>query len=130
MKFFIVDDDEMNRTLIAARLASMFSNEEVKIIQAVNGLEARDKLAELADSSATLPDIIFSDYQMSGLNGLELMHFIKGHPLLKEAPFILLTAILNPQCLEAEIAIQHKAWFVSKPFRAAEFKRLIVEILS
>jgi len=128
MKLFIVDDEEPNREFIQCVLESMFPGAE--IMQAVNGLEARDKITELADTSAVLPDIIFSDYQMPGLNGLELLRFVKSHPLLKEVNFILSSGILNPQHLEAEIIVHDKASFMAKPFLATELQQLVLEVLA
>ncbi|MBU0663236.1 MAG: sigma-54 dependent transcriptional regulator [Proteobacteria bacterium] len=67
-------------------------------------------------------DLVISDIRMPGIDGLDLLHSIKGkYPTL---PVILITAFVSPD--DAVSAMKDGAFdYISKPFNVAEIKSII-----
>jgi CheY-like chemotaxis protein len=67
-RILIVDDDELDRTLLRA----MLSTEGHEVVQAVDGEEG------LASLGATPIDVVITDLQMPKVHGLELISVLRG----------------------------------------------------
>jgi len=81
-KILIVEDDTMNREMLARRL----NWEGYQVATATNGAQA----VELASSE--LPDLILMDLGIPLLNGWQATHRIKSQPDTRHIPVIALTA--------------------------------------
>jgi two-component system, cell cycle response regulator DivK len=81
-KILIVEDDPMNREMLARRL----SWEGYQVATAANGAQA----VEMAGSE--LPDLILMDLAMPLLNGWQATRQIKSQPETRYIPVIALTA--------------------------------------
>lgn len=81
-KILVVEDDAMNRDMLARRLAW----EGFEVTTATNGAEA----VELA--GAERPDLILMDLGIPLLNGWQATHQIKSQPETNHIPVIALTA--------------------------------------
>ena len=77
----IVEDNEDIRQYIADSLCDDF-----RILQATNGLEG------VALATEHLPDLIVSDIMMPKMNGIQMIHQLKGNIQTSHIPIILLTA--------------------------------------
>ncbi len=89
--FLLVDDYSSIRTIVKDQLRSFgFSGE---IVEAESGNEAIEILKErnLNAESGKSIDLIFSDWNMPGINGLEFLKWAKAQPCLKKTPFLILT---------------------------------------
>ncbi len=86
IKVLLVDDDESFRAVTAIALES----EGCEVQEAASGYAALEAL-QIAQ-----PDVIVSDLDMPGLNGLELCHRIRSNPNLAQIHFVLLTALIEP----------------------------------
>ncbi len=84
----IVDDFEMVRMMLKNALNGIGIK---NISEATNGKQAKDMVLEKINSGAKF-DIIFSDWNMPEMDGLELLKFCKGHEAIKKTPFIMVTA--------------------------------------
>ena len=73
LKFFIVDDDPFSRMLYNQHLLNMGYKNNVLLD---NGIDCINKL-ELE------PDIIFLDYDMQPINGLEVLKKVKESKIIK-----------------------------------------------
>ncbi|WP_316801088.1 two-component regulator propeller domain-containing protein [Pedobacter frigidisoli] len=100
----VVDDNEQ----IIEYINQIFQ-QKFKIYKATNGIEG------LQFSKEFLPDIIISDVNMEGLNGIELCKAIKDDPSLSHIPVILLTADPSPEMKLQGIEVGAYD-FISKPF--------------
>jgi len=80
-KVLVVDDDMINRKLIA----SILKKNGFEIIEATNGVEAFSELAK------TDIDIILLDIVMPVMNGIEFLKEIKKKPEYMNLPIIILT---------------------------------------
>src|SRR5262249_28342202 len=81
-RILIVDDNEVNRDILDARL----STHGYELLQAADGEEA------LAVARAQLPDLILLDVMMPKLDGFEVCRRLKGDSSLPFMPIILVTA--------------------------------------
>ena len=113
----VVDDDNVSLSLLCKLVEKLDYN----VIQAQNGIQARDILKEQA------VDLVIADYDMPDMDGLELLKFVKG--TFPRLPFILVTAYSN-------VKVIREAWsngafdFFQKPVfvdRLNQTIRLAVE---
>lgn len=78
----VVDDMEANRAVLARRLEKF----GYSVICVDSGPAA------LALVNCTMPDIILLDYMMPQMNGIEVLHELRGHAKTREVPVIMVTA--------------------------------------
>ena len=81
-QMLIVDDEEVNRII----LSGVFE-EEYEILEASNGQEANELLADNHNIALILLDIV-----MPVLNGFGMLNYMKEHDLLEKIPVILITS--------------------------------------
>lgn len=82
LKVLVVDDQESVRKMTCMTLGQMG-------IRLVHEAENGKKAMEIA---ALQPlDLIISDYYMDEMDGLDLLRAVRGHPVVRRCPFILLT---------------------------------------
>jgi len=99
-----IDDDEINNMLLAAIL-----EEEYEVVSVQSGEKAIDFL------KGRKPDLILLDLNMPGMNGFQVLEYLKQDKELKEIPVIMLTAEVDQ---ETEVkGIQSGAFdFLHKPY--------------
>lgn len=81
----LVDDNEDTRLIFTAIVKRLGH----ACVRARNGSEA------LNQARTSLPDIIFMDYMMPVMDGIEASRLIKADPQLEPIPIIFYTAILG-----------------------------------
>lgn len=82
MKVLIVDDQKSVRQMTRMTLEQIGVRH---IMEAENGVAA-------LDTAGLQPlDLIISDYNMPEMDGLGLLRAVRGHPVARKVPFILLT---------------------------------------
>lgn len=87
MKTILVVDDEPD---IRDLLIDVLRVEGYDTVPAGNGHVARDLLADKSF------DLVVSDTMMPGLDGLELVRWMRGQPHLRATPVVLISAALRP----------------------------------
>ncbi len=112
IKLLIVDDEKSSRDV----LVGLLSNAERVIKTAGDGLEAK----EILDGDSF--DMILTDLNMPGMDGMELLRYVqrKEHPPL----VIMITGYAS---LESTLtAIEEGAYdYITKPFKLAEMEVLV-----
>ncbi len=83
----LVDDNTSNLKV----LGSILSGKGFRVALASNGDECFSFLEK------QLPDLIFLDIMMPGLNGFEVCKLLKSNPKTKNIPVIFISALTNPQ---------------------------------
>ncbi|MBR9865475.1 MAG: response regulator [Oceanospirillales bacterium] len=104
IQVLLVDDDEFYREALAA----MFEDTNLKIEGVGSGKQALEYL------QGEKPDLILLDYQMPGLNGLDLLQLIKKDSLLRDIPVIMLTGYSSREIVGNSI-ITGATDFIVKP---------------
>ena len=119
-KRVLVADDEVH---ILQVVSYKLRNAGLEVLMASDGTEA----LELAKTEE--PDLLIVDYQMPGLNGLEVCLGLREEPGGREVPAIMLTA----RGLDVEQSELDKAGIrmvIAKPFSPREVLSAVEELLS
>jgi PAS domain S-box-containing protein len=119
MKILVVDDQSANRRLLRRQLEQA----GVTVIEASNGEEA----LTLLDHQKF--DAVVSDILMTNLDGFQLCYQIRKDKNLKNLPFIIFTASINPNHYE-EIAKEVGAdRFLRSPISSEELIKTVKELV-
>lgn len=117
-KILTVDDSEMVRMMVM----QVFMPHLVAVIEAGNGLEG------LAQAERENPDLIFLDITMPVMDGIAMLQRLKGDPVLRKIPVVVLTAESGRVHTDRMIDLGAYAC-LNKPFKAAELIELTKHIL-
>jgi two-component system, chemotaxis family, chemotaxis protein CheY len=82
LKVLVVDDQDSVRKMTCLTLEQMG-------IRLIHEAENGKKAMEIATLQPI--DLIISDYYMDQMDGLDLLRAVRGHPVVRRVPFILLT---------------------------------------
>ncbi len=80
-KIAVVEDNIDNRLLVQAILEDQYEISEYE-----NGMEVVDGLAD------DIPDLVLLDISLPGMDGTEVLEWVRAHDELKNLPVIALTA--------------------------------------
>src|SRR5207237_2890291 len=84
MQILLVEDSASMRSYLS-NIIENGTDDDVEIVEAANGFEALK----------TLPhhkfDAILTDINMPDINGLELISFLKNHPIYKSIPIMVIS---------------------------------------
>jgi len=83
-KILLVEDNEDNRELVCALLDDQYVVEDCK--------DAREALDRLQSPNGTQPDLLLLDISLPGMDGVQLLHRIRGDSQLAHIPAVALTA--------------------------------------
>jgi two-component system, chemotaxis family, chemotaxis protein CheY len=114
----IVDDSEHIRAL----LLMLLKKEGItKIIQAIDGIEGIEKYR------ANNPTLVFLDYMLPKMSGLEVLKAIRGYD--PAAKVIMLTAVSSMEIAQQakELGASH---FLVKPYQPTKVIEILRKILS
>jgi two-component system chemotaxis response regulator CheY len=111
MKILVVEDSPSTRAFLAATIES--DADDVEVIEAGSGFEALKILPHHKF------DAILTDINMPDINGLELVSFLKGHPLYKSIPIMVISTESTAEDRKRAAALGAEEYVV-KPFEAAE----------
>jgi CheY-like chemotaxis protein len=114
----IVDDDAMIRKLITTTLQD---------VAGYSLCEAGDGVAAIEAALRERPEIVFLDYDMPRLNGIETCRRLRSDPATAGATIVMLTAMSDGAAHEH--AVQAGAdLFLTKPFSPLRLLRLVDEL--
>lgn len=114
----IVDDSEFSRKLIMASVAPL----DIRVSCASTGQEALALCVEQAF------DLILTDLNMPGMNGLELIRRIRSQPHLADCRAFLVTSSPTPALLEQGRQVGVTAWIL-KPINPENLRIAIRRVL-
>jgi len=92
-------------------------------IEATNGNEGIEKL------SICKPDLILSDVMMPGIDGFDVLEYVKSNEMLKDIPFIFLSARADIQDRERAFAM-NATNYITKPFTITDLIGAIEKALT
>lgn len=119
MKILIIEDDWD----LLEGLVLLFEMEGHTTCGTSNGLTGMSMVREFR------PDIILTNFQMPGADGLSVLQSVRSDPALSETPVVFLTASRHPSVREQ--AVRHGAdAFLHKPFSADDLIVTVSRLLS
>ena len=111
VKILLVEDSASMRSHLANIIET--DRDDIEIVEAENGFEALK----------TLPhhkfDAILTDINMPDINGLELVSFLKNHPIYKNIPIMVISTESTAEDRGRAAALGAEEYLV-KPFQAPE----------
>ena len=119
-KRILVCDDEPH---IVHVVAAKLRNNGFDVLTASDGAEAFDKAVDV------LPDLIFTDYQMPGLSGIELCARLRSNERTRSIPAVMLTG-RGYSIDESDTAHTNIVKILPKPFSPREVLKLAQSLLT
>ena len=101
----VVDDS----TTITNMLRMGLMQQGFNVVVCNNGDDAYEKALELN------PDLIISDIELPGVNGVQLVKYLKEQPALRNTPIVIISSRESRGAAAREMRISASA-FISKPF--------------
>ncbi len=116
MKVLVVDDNQ----LLASTIQMILEGEGLEVMSAKDGIDGYSTYLDFQ------PDLVITDIQMPGKNGMEMMGCIREHnPKIKTIYISGNIGFYRP-CLEEEKK-KYPVSFFEKPFSLDSLKRVISE---
>jgi len=119
LKVLIVDDQFSVRQMTRMTLEQLGIR---NVYESENGKDAMNK------ASVQPLDLIISDFNMPEMDGLGLLHAVRGHPVARKVPFILLTGRGDRE-LVVKAAQAGANNYLIKPFTAAILREKIEQVI-
>jgi two-component system, chemotaxis family, chemotaxis protein CheY len=119
LKVLLVDDQNSVRQMTRLTLAEIGIRH---IHEAENGRQAMET------ASLQPLDLIISDFNMPEMDGLGLLRAVRGHPVARKVPFILLTGRGDRELVvkAAQAGVNN---YLVKPFTAAILRQKIEQVM-
>lgn len=119
IKVLVVDDQSSVRQMTRMTLEEIGFRH---IHEAENGVQAMDT------ASVQPLDLIISDFNMPEMDGLGLLRAVRGHPVARKVPFILLTGRGDRELVvkAAQAGVNN---YLVKPFTAAILRGKIEQVI-
>jgi CheY-like chemotaxis protein len=123
-RVLIVDDNATNRHV----LTHVLSRWDLLPTEAADGETALVQLCDAADANTAFAAVLL-DYQMPGMNGLELAAAIRAQPRFAALPMLLLSSALSKEHRAAIDALAIAGAF-QKPVRQSTLQRALLRLWS
>ena len=118
MRILIVDDQALSRKMVETALKEMgFDN----LAMAESGVEAVEFL------SSNTVDVVIADWRMPGLNGLDLLKWVRSEAAIKDLPVLMLTGDRAKESVVAALQSGVSDYLV-KPFSEAQLAGKLARI--
>jgi DNA-binding response OmpR family regulator len=118
MDTILIADDDPGIVLL---IQNMLASRRYRLVTAGSGGEAQSLLEKEADGIVTA----LLDWSMPGMNGIDLLRWIKNHPTLEHVPVIMQTALDAPEHVQEGIDAG-AFYYITKPFS----KEVLISIVS
>jgi len=115
----VVDDFSTMRKIIKKHLSGLGLT---NIIEAENGLKAWNIIKDQKI------DLVICDWNMPEMTGVELLKKVRANDLLKNIPFIMVTAESKTK-ISIEEGEEHLTDYIAKPFKAKDIEEKIKSML-
>lgn len=119
LRVLVVDDQETMRWIVQGHLKTLGIT---RVFQA----ESANAAIEMLKSQKY--DLILSDFNMDNGSGLDLLKSVRGNPLTKKLPFIMVTGNADAETVQAVMKAGVNNYIV-KPISAAALKQRIEKVL-
>jgi len=116
----VVEDSPTMRQLISFAIKRVPNS---RVVEATDGVDALKKL------SSEKIDLIIADINMPVMDGLKLVSLVRGNPVFKDIPIIMVTTEGAEEDRKRAIAIGANA-YLPKPIQTQELLKLVTSYLS
>ena len=116
----VVEDSPTMRQLIGFAMKRIAGS---KVIEATDGVDALKKL------SSEKIDLILADINMPVMDGLKLVSLVRGNPIYKDIPIIIITTEGAEEDKKRALAIGANA-YLPKPIQTQELIKLVNGFIS
>jgi len=116
----VVEDSPTMRQLISFAIKRLQNS---RVVEATDGVDALKKL------SSEKIDLIIADINMPVMDGLKLVSLVRGNPVFKDIPIIMVTTEGAEEDRKRAIAIGANA-YLPKPIQTQELLKLVTTFLS
>ena len=117
----LIDDDQDDQEIFMIALND--SGRQVKCQMADNAILG---LQQLDSNPAQVPDYIFLDLNMPGMNGKQCLEEIKNRPFLKDVPVVIFSTSSRQQDIN-ETKNMGAAAFITKPSSIRSLTKILAE---
>ncbi|MFA6177912.1 MAG: response regulator [Candidatus Paceibacterota bacterium] len=116
-KVLVADDDESIRKLIVGLLKTILKKENLVVVEAEDGFEAKEKFSKEFD-------LVILDYRMPKIDGFKLAKFIRETS--EATKIIMITGSFFGHEFPADLKVDD---FIIKPFRVKDFTTTVSKLL-
>jgi len=118
-KVLVIDDSATIRSMISTSIEEI---EDFEAVEASNGFEALKMLPAMSF------DLIITDINMPEINGLEIVSFVKNHPVYQSIPLIIVSTEQAQEDQKKGIELGAKE-YITKPFDPEELKKVVLKVM-
>lgn len=120
-------EDDFDHAELAKRTIKKY-NKNIKIIHVKSGEKAIDYLdKKCKKDSVKIPNLIFLDLRLPGIDGIDILRLIKNSPELKDAPIVILST--SGYKHDRELAERYKAnIYLVKPLEYDDFVDVLTRL--
>jgi two-component system chemotaxis response regulator CheY len=122
VKILLVEDSSSMRSYLA-NIIENGTDGNIEIVEAENGFEALKALPHHKF------DAILTDINMPDINGLELVSFLKNHPIYKSIPIMVISTESTAEDRKRAEALGAEE-YLAKPFQASELVDKLRKLLA
>jgi two-component system, chemotaxis family, chemotaxis protein CheY len=122
MKILVVEDSSSMRAFLTTVIEGGSESYDLDIVEAASGFEALKMLPHHKF------DAILTDINMPDINGLELVSFLKNHPIYKAIPIMVISTESSEEDRKRAAALGAEE-YLAKPFEAPELVEKLRRLL-
>ena len=122
MKILVVEDSSSMRAFLTTIIEGGTESYDLEVVEASSGFEALKSLPHHKF------DAILTDINMPDINGLELVSFLKNHPVYRTIPIMVISTESTEADRKRASALGAEEYLV-KPFQSAELVDKLRRIL-
>jgi two-component system chemotaxis response regulator CheY len=111
----VVDDSQLMRSMVKHHL-KLTGLADFEFVEAANGAEGLERF------EAGGIDIIFADWNMPFMNGLELMRQVRASSRGSGIPLVMITSLQTKDRMHQALGSGIVDGYITKPFTAAQLK--------
>ncbi len=127
-RILLVEDSPRDTELILEALAmNQLANEVVSLSDGADALDFLYRRGQFAGRTDGQPAVILLDLKMQKVDGIEFLRVIKGDPILKVIPMVVMTSSREQQDLLDSYQLGANAYVV-KPMQFEEFVKAVTQV--